>query len=312
MLHSICIAGSINLSLWAKLMYDEALTGRFDLFCGHWHPLNSKASAHPVLICERFRGVHIHYIIVFSNICRHVNCVKWLLVQGALIDEENTKNMTAKKQVEDKIAGTERKKEMAKTILCDNQAALKTSQPKGDGQSLHRTESKIEKEKAHDQSTIQLTLERYEHLLRNLKNVKRALDEGAVLEQHNLLSIEKLKTLDLKYDSKEVIKKEELDRINFQLQGPTSVSTVTISAGGSGYTSAPTVVFTGGGGSGASATAVVTNSAVTSITMNSEGSGYTSSPTVSFTGGGGGTGAAASAVMHLKRVESWCQFIGNF
>ncbi len=238
--------------------------------------------------------------------------MKWLLVQGALIDEENTKNLTAKKQVEDKIAGTERKKEMAETILYDNQTAVKPSQPKGDGKSLHRTESKIEKERAHDQSTIKLTLERYEHLLLNLKNVHRALDEGAVLEKHNLLSIEKLKTLDLKYNSKEDMKKEELDKINFQLQGPTSVSSVTISAGGSGYTSAPTVVFTGGGGSGASATAVVTNTAVTSITMTSGGTGYTSTPTVCFTGGGGGTGAAASAVMHLKRVESWCQFIGNF
>jgi len=257
--------------------------------------------------------------------------VKWLLVQGALIDEENTKNLTAKKQVEDKIAGTERKKKMAETILDDNQTAVKPSQPKGDGQSLHRTESKIEKEKAHDHSTINLTIKRYEHLLLNLKNVHRALDEGAVLEKHNLLSIEKLKTLDLKYNSKEDIKKEELDKINFQLQEeldkinfqlqnqlsinfqlqPTSVSTVTISAGGSGYTSAPTVVFTGGGGSGASATAVVTNTAVTSISMTSGGSGYTSTPTVSFTGGGG-TGAAASAVMHLKRVESWCQFIGNY
>ena len=86
-----------------------------------------------------------------------------------------------------------------------------------------------------------------------------------------------------------------------------SISTVTISAGGSGYTSAPTVVFTGGGGSGASATANVnvTKGAVTTITMISGGSGYTSAPTVSFAGGGG-TGASATAITrsqnHTQRV----------
>ncbi len=85
-----------------------------------------------------------------------------------------------------------------------------------------------------------------------------------------------------------------------------SISTVTISAGGSGYTSAPTVVFTGGGGSGASATANVnvTKGAVTTITMISGGSGYTSAPTVSFAGGGG-TGASATATRnqnHTQRV----------
>jgi hypothetical protein len=74
------------------------------------------------------------------------------------------------------------------------------------------------------------------------------------------------------------------------------VSTVTISAGGSGYTSAPTVVFTGGGGSGAAATAVLTNDTVTSVIMTSGGSGYTSAPDVSFTGGGG-TGATAAAII---------------
>ena len=75
-----------------------------------------------------------------------------------------------------------------------------------------------------------------------------------------------------------------------------SVATVTLSAGGSGYTSAPTLVFTGGGGSGASATAVVGNGEVTAVAMTSGGSGYTSAPTVSFTGGGG-TGASASAAI---------------
>jgi hypothetical protein len=75
-----------------------------------------------------------------------------------------------------------------------------------------------------------------------------------------------------------------------------SVASVTVTAGGSGYTSAPTVVFTGGGGTGAAATATITGDAVTSVTVTDGGYGYTSPPTVSFSGGGG-TGAAADAVL---------------
>jgi hypothetical protein len=81
----------------------------------------------------------------------------------------------------------------------------------------------------------------------------------------------------------------------FEVISTTSLSAITMSDGGSGYTSSPAVVFTGGGGSGASAITFVTNGAVTSITMTSGGSGYTSAPTISFTGGGAGTGASASA-----------------
>jgi len=77
----------------------------------------------------------------------------------------------------------------------------------------------------------------------------------------------------------------------------TTVASITVTAGGSGYTSAPTVVFTGGGGSGAVATAVLTGAIVTSITVTNIGTGYTSAPTISFTGGGVGTGATATAVL---------------
>jgi hypothetical protein len=72
------------------------------------------------------------------------------------------------------------------------------------------------------------------------------------------------------------------------------VNSLSIAAGGTGYTSAPTVTFTGGGGSGAAASATVSGGAVVSITVTSPGSGYTSVPTVNFTGGGG-TGASAVA-----------------
>jgi hypothetical protein len=76
---------------------------------------------------------------------------------------------------------------------------------------------------------------------------------------------------------------------------PLTIASISVTNGGSGYTSVPTVVFSGGGGTGAAATAVLTQGVVTSITLTNAGSGYTSLPTVTFTGGGG-SGAAAIAV----------------
>ena len=73
-----------------------------------------------------------------------------------------------------------------------------------------------------------------------------------------------------------------------------TINGVSVTSGGSNYTTAPAVAITGGGGSGATATAVVVNGAVTAVYVTNPGSGYTGTPTVSFTGGGG-TGAAATA-----------------
>lgn len=84
------------------------------------------------------------------------------------------------------------------------------------------------------------------------------------------------------------------------------IKDVTITAGGSGYTSAPAVTFSGGGGSGAVATAVVSNGQVIGLTFPGDsvlgkkiGSGYTSEPTITLTGGGG-TGATATATIYSK------------
>src|SRR5439155_47634 len=72
------------------------------------------------------------------------------------------------------------------------------------------------------------------------------------------------------------------------------VQSFTVTARGSGYTSAPTVMLdnTGTGGSGAAVTAVLTGAGA-SVNLTVGGSGYTSAPTVTFTGGGG-SGAAAT------------------
>ena len=75
------------------------------------------------------------------------------------------------------------------------------------------------------------------------------------------------------------------------------VSSITITAAGSGYTSSPTISITGGGGTGATATASIsTSGTISSITITNKGTGYTSVPTVTISGGGG-TGATGAAVL---------------
>lgn len=61
-----------------------------------------------------------------------------------------------------------------------------------------------------------------------------------------------------------------------------AVTAVTITSGGSGYTSVPAVTFSGGAGTGAAATAVVTGGVVTAVNVTAGGSGYTSAPTVTI------------------------------
>ena len=78
-----------------------------------------------------------------------------------------------------------------------------------------------------------------------------------------------------------------------------NIGSVTMNDGGSNYTSIPSVSFTGTG-TGATATATI-GRCVSSINITSQGSGYTSTPTVVFSGGGG-SGAAATAYVSSGRV----------
>lgn len=78
---------------------------------------------------------------------------------------------------------------------------------------------------------------------------------------------------------------------------PRFVESVTIKAGGSGYTSNPTVTFSGGGATEqATGTAVRTGTTITGVTVIDGGSGYETLPTIAFTGGGG-SNAQANATL---------------
>lgn len=73
-----------------------------------------------------------------------------------------------------------------------------------------------------------------------------------------------------------------------------AILSVTVSNGGTGYTTAPTVAFTGGG-TGATATATVSGGVVTGVTVTSPGYNYTGTG-VTFTGGGGANAAATATL----------------
>jgi hypothetical protein len=70
------------------------------------------------------------------------------------------------------------------------------------------------------------------------------------------------------------------------------IASITVTDGGSGYTSAPTVTV----GGNATATATVSGGKVTAITVTFSGNDYLSPPTITFSGGNG-SGAVATANM---------------
>jgi hypothetical protein len=81
------------------------------------------------------------------------------------------------------------------------------------------------------------------------------------------------------------------------------VNAITVTNGGSGYSTVPQVKILGGGGTGAAAVATIdttpsspTYEQVTSITVTKGGSGYAITPNVTISGGGG-TGATAISTL---------------
>ena len=88
--------------------------------------------------------------------------------------------------------------------------------------------------------------------------------------------------------------------------GGLEVISVTVTAGGSGYTTVPTVAINApaAGGGQATATATIDGGAVTAITIVNPGNSYVTAPIVAITGGGG-TSATATAVMSTGEVSNY-------
>lgn len=77
------------------------------------------------------------------------------------------------------------------------------------------------------------------------------------------------------------------------------VTSITITNGGSGYTSTPTVSISSKKGKDVDLVAVIDDGAITSVVVADGGSGYVDGDTVSITGGGG-SGAKATATIEFK------------
>jgi hypothetical protein len=89
-----------------------------------------------------------------------------------------------------------------------------------------------------------------------------------------------------------------------------AVINVQVTAGGTGYTSAPTVNFSSGSGVGATATAVMGTGSdidkVVSVNVTDGGQGYQVAPLIEFVGGGGsGSSALATIEVDIDKVESF-------
>lgn len=92
---------------------------------------------------------------------------------------------------------------------------------------------------------------------------------------------------------------------------PGNIFSVVVTAGGTGYSTAPTVAIAGAG-TGATATATISGGAVTAVTVTAQGTGYTTGTTISFSGGGGsGATAVANSVAIIDQAH-WDATQNNF
>ena len=140
---------------------------------------------------------------------------------------------------------------------------------------------------------------------------------GAVLEQYAFLS----KAIDAKdgnnafsfygnvlnRNSKYVYSLDVIGGSDIVAPSDGSVSGVTVTAGGTGYVTAPTVTFSAppAGGTLATATAAVDGSGVvTGIAMTNPGSGYVTAPTVTLSGPGAGA-VATAALGTVSGAADW-------
>jgi FtsP/CotA-like multicopper oxidase with cupredoxin domain len=84
---------------------------------------------------------------------------------------------------------------------------------------------------------------------------------------------------------------------------PQPLAGITVTAPGSGYTTAPAVLFAGGTPTiPAAATATVIGGKVTAITLTNPGAGYSYAPTIMLSGGGGFGATAAATVANTVQM----------
>jgi hypothetical protein len=82
---------------------------------------------------------------------------------------------------------------------------------------------------------------------------------------------------------------------------------ISVTAGGTGYTTAPTIAFSApqtAGGITTTGTATVASGVVTGITITNPGTGYTTAPTVTFTGAGSGATATATILASGIKINN--------
>ena len=89
----------------------------------------------------------------------------------------------------------------------------------------------------------------------------------------------------------------------------TTIVSIAVTSGGSGYTSLPSININpvGGAGTGAEAKAVLKPTSVDRIIVRNGGSGYTTAPTITITGGGDDskkTNASATAVLEGSKISA--------
>jgi autotransporter-associated beta strand protein len=94
--------------------------------------------------------------------------------------------------------------------------------------------------------------------------------------------------------------------------GGSGVSSISLSASGSGYIAPPVVTISGGGGTGATAVANINplTGALTGITITNPGVGYTSVPGVTLSGGSG-AGASVGTIATTANVSGGLTKVGT-
>ena len=84
-----------------------------------------------------------------------------------------------------------------------------------------------------------------------------------------------------------------------------TVTAITVTDGGSGYSQAPVIILAGGGGIGATATALLAGGAVSQINVMASGSGYTNPPAVIISAPPGQPTVLGLQMIPLLTIYGW-------